>query len=181
MNRFANFPGFLTTDQCKEVIEYCYTLTSEPGTVNKNFEYKKDLCNTVNRWIDDHDHWLYRKIYDASVFANTGFKYQMYSTMSKIQFSEYDETYQGYFKWHTDINYDEDQDFKLSFSVQLTDSCNYEGGELQFFNGIEDPVVAPKGVGDLIIFPSFLWHQVTPVTKGRRNSLVGWFSGPTFT
>ena len=32
----------------------------------------------------------------------------------------------------------------------------------------------------IIIFPSFLYHRVTPVTWGRRHSLVGGIAGPTF-
>ena len=32
--------------------------------------------------------------------------------------------------------------------------------------------------GTIIVFPSFLEHQVTPVTKGTRYSLVQWYSGP---
>ena len=34
--------------------------------------------------------------------------------------------------------------------------------------------------GSIIIFPSFVYHQVTPVTRGLRQSLVGWIAGPTF-
>ena len=34
--------------------------------------------------------------------------------------------------------------------------------------------------GSIIIFPSFVYHRVTPVTHGRRHSLVGWIAGPTF-
>jgi len=32
----------------------------------------------------------------------------------------------------------------------------------------------------LLIFPSYLWHRVTPVTKGIRKSLVAWVIGPQF-
>ena len=35
-------------------------------------------------------------------------------------------------------------------------------------------------IGDLIIFPSFIWHQVTPITKGKRESLVNWSVGNLF-
>ena len=32
--------------------------------------------------------------------------------------------------------------------------------------------------GTAIVFPSFIWHRVTPVTKGIRYSVVAWFLGP---
>ena len=35
-----------------------------------------------------------------------------------------------------------------------------------------------EGVGSTIAFPSFFLHEVTPVTKGSRYSIVTWVSGP---
>jgi len=37
-----------------------------------------------------------------------------------------------------------------------------------------------KEQGTLTIFPSFVLHKVTPVTKGERNSLVTWVTGKQF-
>ena len=34
--------------------------------------------------------------------------------------------------------------------------------------------------GSIVIFPSYLWHRVTPVTKGVRYSLVIWNLGYPF-
>jgi PKHD-type hydroxylase len=66
---------------------------------------------------------------------------------------------------------------KLSFSVQLTDPKEYEGGDLVLFTGPE-VWTAPKELGCVTFFPSYLLHEVTPVTKGERRSLVGWVTGP---
>jgi len=68
---------------------------------------------------------------------------------------------------------------KLSVTVQLSDEDSYEGGDLQFMinNRIEN---APRKKGTVIVFPSFILHRVTEVTKGKRNSIVGWLSGPPF-
>jgi predicted 2-oxoglutarate/Fe(II)-dependent dioxygenase YbiX len=38
--------------------------------------------------------------------------------------------------------------------------------------------ILPKG--SIIIFPSFVWHRVKPVTKGARYSLVVWNLGYPF-
>lgn len=40
--------------------------------------------------------------------------------------------------------------------------------------------VAPRDKGTVIIFPSYILHRVTPVTKGVRKSLAVWISGPRF-
>ena len=37
-----------------------------------------------------------------------------------------------------------------------------------------------KGKGNLIVFPSQLWHEVEKITKGLRYSLVAWASGDHF-
>ena len=34
--------------------------------------------------------------------------------------------------------------------------------------------------GSVIVFPSFVWHRVKPVTKGVRYSVVAWYGGPPF-
>ena len=34
--------------------------------------------------------------------------------------------------------------------------------------------------GKLIMFPSYVLHEVKPVTKGERNSLVCWVTGKPF-
>ena len=37
-----------------------------------------------------------------------------------------------------------------------------------------------KDMGTVIIFPSFIHHQVLPITKGKRESLVNWSVGKNF-
>jgi PKHD-type hydroxylase len=68
---------------------------------------------------------------------------------------------------------------KLSIVVQLTDPKDYKGGELQLFEG-GDPIVITKQQGMVTLFPSYMLHQVTPVTKGMRHTLVAWIGGKNF-
>ena len=37
-----------------------------------------------------------------------------------------------------------------------------------------------KEQGTLILFPSYILHEVKPITKGERNSLVTWVTGKPF-
>ena len=60
---------------------------------------------------------------------------------------------------------------KMSMSLILND--DYEGGDLILFN----TRIPKQETGSMIFFPSFLSHEVTPVTKGTRYSLVMWFLG----
>ena len=80
---------------------------------------------------------------------------------------------------------------KLSMTCQLTDGSEYKGGELEFDFRNYDPhmrdelkhriqckEILPKG--SIIVFPSFVWHRVKPVTAGTRYSLVVWHLGKPF-
>ena len=68
---------------------------------------------------------------------------------------------------------------KLSFSIQLTNPDLYEGGDLNIYKE-KTPIQASRALGTINFFPSYVLHRVTPVTKGYRNCLVGWVSGPKF-
>lgn len=76
---------------------------------------------------------------------------------------------------------------KLSVTINLNAPGEYEGGNLKFdfghhredgqrFHECEE--IRPQG--SVIVFPSFLPHCVTPVTKGTRYSLVLWNLGKPF-
>ena len=62
-------------------------------------------------------------------------------------------------------------------SIQLSDSDDYEGGDLELMFR-EEPVKLDRTRGTLVAFPSFMLHRVTPVTRGTRWSLVAWITGP---
>lgn len=63
----------------------------------------------------------------------------------------------------------------------LTNESEYEGGNLDFeIKRKNNTGHLPMKQGSIAIFPSFVLHKVTPVTKGVRYSLVGWVYGPPF-
>jgi PKHD-type hydroxylase len=74
---------------------------------------------------------------------------------------------------------------KISMTLNLNAPGDYTGGNLKFDFGPHAPVryheceeIRPQG--SLIVFPSFVYHQVTPVTQGTRYSLVLWTLGNPF-
>ena len=66
--------------------------------------------------------------------------------------------------------------------VQLSHPDDYENGDFQiknfYGNELTEHKESLRNRGTVIVFPSFLEHQVTPVTKGTRYSLVQWYRGP---
>jgi SM-20-related protein len=59
------------------------------------------------------------------------------------------------------------------------DSGTYSGGSLKFSNYREQPgyreFTLPADAGTLVAFRSELTHEVLPVTRGRRYSIVSWY------
>ena len=71
---------------------------------------------------------------------------------------------------------------KISLTINLNEPDEYEGGNLKFDFGNHDKLkfhevkeIRPKG--SIIVFPSFLPHCITPITRGTRYSLVLWCTG----
>lgn len=101
------------------------------------------------------------------------------SKISEIQYARYDEG--CFFKKHRDTIYtDKTNDRRtLSFSINVSDTSEYEGGELAVFdeNGNEIATLS-KEVGSYIIFPSIFLHEAKEVTQGTRKAIVSWIHAP---
>ena len=95
-----------------------------------------------------------------------------------MQFTEYTSSGDFYGK-HLDMGNSETRPRKISFSIQLSKENDYTGGDLQLYYS-DDPITADKEIGVMTTFPSYVLHEVLPVTEGTRYCLVGWVSGPKF-
>jgi len=134
------------------------------------------------RWIPQNDEWwwLYDKLAGYITTANNSlWKFDLKSIPEQIQFTEYYATENGHYTWHQDIGPGILSKRKISITVQLSDPSEYEGGNLEMWSGGHESSVttAHKGAGSVFIFPSYMMHRVTPVTKGVRKSFVLWVGG----
>lgn len=87
----------------------------------------------------------------------------------------------GQIEWHADYAILRGHDalqLKLVGSVQLSHSAECEGGSLQFTG--EQTVVGSRERGDLIVYPSFMLHCRTAITRGTRLALLVGAYGPAF-
>tara|TARA_R110001592_G_scaffold24940_1_gene95406 strand:- start:75 stop:674 length:600 start_codon:yes stop_codon:yes gene_type:complete len=139
------------------------------------------------RWIpqDDTWFWLYEKLSAMISTANdTLWNFDLTHIPEQIQYTEYYATEKGHYTWHQDIGPGMLSKRKISITVQLSGPEEYEGGDLELFTGgnyEENSFIrAHKGTGTVFIFPSYLLHRVTPVTKGVRRSFVLWVGGSPY-
>jgi predicted 2-oxoglutarate/Fe(II)-dependent dioxygenase YbiX len=74
------------------------------------------------------------------------------------------------------IQLDSDRFRRVSVSVFLNDQAEYEGGSLVFTDRRTGNKVEFEGrAGTLLAFRSETTHEITPVTRGARYSIVTWF------
>ena len=174
-------------------IEFCNKIISQANSQNKNKASvsNKDSTKRISNitWLNES--WINEtlKPYIDKANQDCGWNLQWDYT-EKAQFTEYEKG--QYYKWHIDQldkPYGErfDKDWqgkvrKLSVTVSLSDPEDYEGGRLEFYTSTpyEQKVISCDQIldkGSLVVFPSFIWHQITPITKGTRKSLVLWNLG----
>jgi len=96
------------------------------------------------------------------------------------QIARYGAEREGHFGWHSDIGKGAlAAKRKLTMVIQLSDPADYDGGALEL-RPDANITAAPRTRGTAAIFPSFVLHRVTPVTRGARWSLTLWAHGPAW-
>ena len=167
---------------------------------NPSLEKSESIRKSGNAWIDGSN-WVAGFVWYYIMKANhENFMYDIEGIDSnEIQYTEYQKG--EYYDWHVDDNIGRclfndkalasasnhgeniailngEYIRKLSFSIQLSDPEDYEGGELEFNVNNEERFFAPNKKGTVIIFDSRTQHRVREVKSGVRKSLVGWVVGP---
>ena len=133
--------------------------------------------------------WIKEPFYKNLVFdiitrtnRDSGLNFQL-ERLEDLQLTRYVAP-DGHYDFHTDDdghsreNID-DSMRKISMSCLLTDSSEFEGGDFQLQTSAT-PYNIKLEKGDIVMFPSYVLHRVSPVTKGTRHSLVAWAHGRAF-
>ncbi len=172
-----------TDEEIARIIEIGKSKPSVDGGVENKDQDAQWARRSKISWIgpDASTVFIFERLTDAITKVNKAFYDYELTQIEDLQFSEYDESYQGMYRNHTDDGYDSNHYRKLSFTLQLSDPSDYEGGDLNIYRfKLDEPMVVKKEKGMLAAFPSWSIHEVTPVTKGTRYTLVGWVHGPKF-
>ena len=119
--------------------------------------------------------WVFERMAKAVREVNdTVYGFDVSQFREGFQFTRYEVG--EYYGPHYDIGPGKLAERKLSLTVQLSAPDEYAGGDLIIY----PEFVAPKEQGTMTVFPSFMCHNVLPVTAGVRFSLVSWLAGPPF-
>ena len=170
--------------QLEDIMAYCETKDEDAKVTTQNSKETGDCFRTATVTYLEHTEEA-RFFIEALVGIVRSLNSKIYNfditgVFERLQYSVYNVG-DHYETWHQDAENptEEMAPRKISLSLQLSRPEDYEGGELQM-GGVRDMQVASKEFGSITLFPSFLPHCITPVTKGIRKSIVMWTSGPTF-
>jgi PKHD-type hydroxylase len=176
---------YFNPDMCRDIVKRALNIKPVEATTFGNVA---NLRRSKVRWISRSNFDWSRLFFDVENIcrrANVAFGFNL-NMFYEIQFTEYNSEANGFYGWHEDLLWvppeGKNSQRKLSFVMQLTDPSEYEGGSLEFQipgQELPNPSILKKQ-GTAVVFPSFIKHRVTPVTKGVRYSLVTWYEGPPF-
>jgi PKHD-type hydroxylase len=175
------FTNFFTEEEVTKIRSVWSDEMAKTAAVNNagKEEMRDELRKSQIMFLKPGEHdWIYEKLSAVCIQTNTNrYKFEITGFQTELQLANYSNT--DFFDWHMDFGAGDISNRKLSITVQLSDSDEYEGGDLQFMIN-QNIVTAPRTKGTAIIFPSFALHRVCPVTKGSRKSIVGWIAGPPY-
>lgn len=156
-----------------------------PSTIYKSKEESnrfEDKLNEAQRnsfsktlFVNPQTQWIYDRIAKLSLKANKALYNFIIDGILQMEVLKYEKG--GFFREHTDLGNQDVSTRKLTILTFLSDPSEYEGGKLSFLFDKEQPLPLQ---GSSVIFPSYLFHVVEPVTSGTRYTLVTWIEGPHF-
>ena len=173
--------GF-STEELDKIYKNVAIIPFTKAIIGPDNEENLDVRSSSIKWIPPNEQWgwLYEKLMNMIMEANDAlWHFDLHCLTDDIQYTEYYADKGGHYGWHQDMGPGDMSKRKISLTVQLSDPSEYEGGDLEYFRGgdPEKADKAPRGKGVVFIFPSYMMHRVTKVTKGTRRSFVLWVGG----
>jgi PKHD-type hydroxylase len=182
VQNYAYMNGVFTKEECQQIIKLGESLNPQVATVSSKLEEDITTRQSYVSWIfpNQDNRWIFERVVGNALNLNSQyFNFDLYGLAEGLQFTRYDAP-TGKYDAHIDKMLDA-MPRKLSITIQLTDPDEYEGGDLSLYIGPGmEPSTPEKQQGKMVAFPSYVLHQVTPVTKGTRYSLVCWVTGKPF-
>jgi|TARA_S200002703_G_C3693896_1_gene213071 PKHD-type hydroxylase len=176
VNSYAYWEKAFTEKECEKIIKIAKDKGLIKGTTNNNSDVRSSKINWL--YSSDDLEFAFRKITDIVLNLNKRFfQFDIFGLNEGLQFTNYKAPSDKFGKHIDRINNSVVR--KLSLSVQLTKPEEYEGGELILYTD-DKGTEMKKEQGTLLLFPSYTLHEVKPITKGERNSLVAWVTGKEF-
>ena len=184
--------NFFSYDECDQILKDSAQWKSGPASIYTDSRKQEDHKNTAHIRKGTVHH---RPSSDPRDYVNDILDQavEQYCTLHShppilfddkrydIEIAEYSD-YQDHFDWHQDHRVDGahlkmfgTRMRKISMSLILSDEGS--GCNLQFDLGKNKNYTPGLYKGDIILFPSYVSHRVTPLQSGERKALIVWACG----
>mmetsp|Transcript_34339 Transcript_34339/g.67642 ORF Transcript_34339/g.67642 Transcript_34339/m.67642 type:complete len:334 (-) Transcript_34339:2678-3679(-) len=124
--------------------------------------------------------WLYQRVLKSVNNLNDRYWHEKIPTnvdsemFESLQFYIYNSSTSGHYSWHSDTGIEGlTARRRLSVVLIIGDPNTYEGGDFQIQASAKTTTILAEQ-GMMYVFPSYVLHRVTPVTKGVRYVAVSW-------
>ena len=179
-------PNVLSPRECSGIVKYGMEKGNySDGLLGMNAGDKQNGIRRTRLWWFHHDELKDKIMNQINKYNDQHWRFNL-TACEFFQLGWYDKN--CHYSWHQDYTPSvQEYHRKVSFSLILNDTSEWEGGDLQVLRRLHrdgTPLIQTMKKleqGSLCIFPSSTYHRVTPVTSGNRISLVGWVWGPRFT
>jgi PKHD-type hydroxylase len=167
------------SELCELLLKEREQLVQQEATIGiEGQNQNNNLRKTNIAWLQKN-HWLEAVMLNNINYANKEAGWNFIATEpEQVQMAKYEQ--EGFYDWHIDTFFlsNTPTDRKLTAIILLNDPSEFEGGHLEIQNSGVDFVPLQKG--SIVVFPSYLQHRATPITKGTRYSAALWLHGPSF-
>lgn len=187
MTTHVTFPTELPYDFCKGLLRVAQSLDKQEAevTMEEDSVLVDEVRNSRISWLRNQEITDIMAFYAHKANQLAGWDYNI-SFVEVPQFSSYKKG--NFYDWHYDTG-GEDHEGQLFRKLTVTIALNdeYKGGDLQVQNWVHPQapdrfttVKDMRRTGTVCVFPSYVFHRITKVKQGERNSLTAWFRGCRF-
>ena len=186
-DEMAYWDNFLSDEEINFILsqpEWLYTEQGSIGRSDGESSVDTNVRNSNVAWIGGRPEMMpiWSKLSNVVAEINRRyFNFDLSGFYEPMQLGVYSANTGGHYDWHVDASSkDTSAPRKLSMSLLLSDTSEFEGGKFQVKTLSDEAQTLETKRGRAWFFPSYMLHRVTPVTKGVRRSLVIWVGGPPF-
>lgn len=180
LNNYVVVPDLFTPEECRRIVYADLPVTQAHVTRFEKDTYNDLQMTSRNTKVKSvpqlqYYQWLYSRVTEQVRYVNQQCFHFHIRRLTDFQILEYENT--GFYGTHIDVGTGETSKRKISLIVFLTPPEEYDGGEL-----ILKPWFTPivQNQGSAVLFPSYIPHEIRPVTRGVRHTMVTWILGPYF-
>jgi PKHD-type hydroxylase len=182
---FVCYPSAFSVAECAAIQALFPPVLAQARVAQGQLRLDLRASHVYSLALDPASEWIYRKLSELAELCNAAhFGFTLVAPGSALQLTEY--AVGEFYHWHQDMGPGDASRRKLSASVLLSDPEDFAGGHLSFpeyVGGLDSQQMrslATPRRGTAVFFPAYQPHRVEPVSRGVRQSLVGWFAGPPF-